>query len=153
MLIKSPVKSALKENQVTDEGVYKSRRTLLKSMGFIGAGTLLSNSIATSANAKGFGLFSSDEVTEFKQTPLKYTPANLAESSDILTPESKVISHNNFYEFGTNKSDPVNNSQGFKVDPWSLKISGEVNKPFTLDYDDLFNKYALEERIYRLRCV
>ncbi|MDO7086129.1 protein-methionine-sulfoxide reductase catalytic subunit MsrP [Pseudocolwellia sp. AS88] len=153
MLIKSPVKSALKENEVTDESVYNGRRSLLKSMGFIGAGTLLSNSIATSANAEGFGLFSSDEAKEFERTPLKYTPANVGESSDVLTPESKVISHNNFYEFGTNKSDPVNNSQGFKVEPWSLKISGEVNKPFTLDYDDLFNKYAIEERIYRLRCV
>jgi len=43
--------------------------------------------------------------------------------------------------------------QGFKVDPWQLKISGEVEKPFTLDYDDLYSSFDLEERIYRLRCV
>lgn len=153
MLIKSPAKSALKESDVTDEGVYNGRRSLLKSMGFIGAGTLLSNSIATSTNAAGFGFFSSDEVTEFERTKIDYTPAKVLESPEILTPEAKVISHNNFYEFGTNKSDPVNNSQGFKVNPWTLKVSGEVNKPFTLDYDDLFSKYAIEERIYRLRCV
>lgn len=150
MLIKTPAKSALTENSVTDENVYSDRRSLLKKMGFLGAGTLL----ASSANAKGFNLFSSDEEAEvFKTKAIKYSPAKNTMEGEVLTPETKVISHNNFYEFGTKKSDPINNAQAFKVNPWTLKISGEVNKPFTLDYDDLFNKYAIEERIYRLRCV
>ena len=28
-----------------------------------------------------------------------------------------------------------------------------VENPFVLEYDDLFNKFPLEERIYRFRCV
>jgi len=153
MLIKSPAKSALTEHHVTDENVYVDRRSLLKKMGFLGAGTLLATATSTS-HANSFSLFSSDdEKIQFKRNSLKYTATNNTVDSELLTPEAKVISHNNFYEFGTKKSDPIENSQGFKVDPWTLTISGEVNKPFTLSYDDLFNKYAIEERIYRLRCV
>jgi len=153
MLIKSPAKSALTEHHVTDENVYVDRRSLLKKMGFLGAGTLLATATSTS-HANGFSLFSSDdEKIQFKRNSLKYTATNNTVDSELLTPEAKVISHNNFYEFGTKKSDPIENSQGFKVDPWTLTISGEVNKPFTLSYGDLFNKYAIEERIYRLRCV
>lgn len=152
MLIKHSNKSIIKESQVTDENVYSQRRSLLKNMGFLGAGTLLSQSISSSVKAKGFSFFSSEDPTEFSRQTLKFTPSK--ENKDlVLTPESKVISHNNFYEFGTDKSDPINNAQGFKVNPWEIKISGEVNKPFTLDYDDLFKKYEIEERIYRLRCV
>jgi sulfoxide reductase catalytic subunit YedY len=64
-----------------------------------------------------------------------------------------VVSHNNFYEFGAQKHQPAELSQGFKVNPWQLKISGEVENPLTLDYDDLYSSFDLEERIYRLRCV
>jgi len=149
MLIKTSNTSALTENNVTDETLYLDRRQLLKKMGFLGAGALLTNQ----ANAKGLDWFSSKKPTVFKTTPLNYISAEHSISDQVLTPENKVISHNNFYEFGTNKSDPINNAQSFKVNPWTLSISGEVNKPFTLSYDDLFKKYTIEERIYRFRCV
>lgn len=71
----------------------------------------------------------------------------------MLTPVDKVTTHNNFYEFGTSKQDPSDNAQQFKVDPWQLRIEGEVERPMTLDYQDLTKLFPLEERIYRLRCV
>jgi methionine sulfoxide reductase catalytic subunit len=147
MLIKVPAKSSCHENQVTDENIYQQRRSLLKSMGFMGAASLL-----TSSHANAFDLFGSDDKKFVTQT-LDFKPAMNYRSTEQQTPESKVISHNNFYEFGTAKSDPQANAQGFKVDPWSLTINGLVEKPITLDYGDLFKKIALEERIYRLRCV
>ena len=151
MLIKKPSTSTLTENNVTDESTYINRRTLIKKMGFLGAGSLIA-AASNQTYAGGFSLFSSDEEEKiFARTALNYKAAS--PSSEILTPENKVISHNNFYEFGTNKTDPVKNSQSFNVNPWKLTISGEVNKPFSLDYDDLFNQYDIEERIYRLRCV
>ena len=70
-----------------------------------------------------------------------------------LTPLEKAISHNNFYELGTDKGDPARNAHYLKPEPWTLKVEGEVAKPFTLDVWDLINKSTLEERIYRLRCV
>ncbi|EEQ9295594.1 TPA: protein-methionine-sulfoxide reductase catalytic subunit MsrP, partial [Escherichia coli] len=61
--------------------------------------------------------------------------------------------YNNFYEFGLDKADPAANAGSLKTDPWTLKISGEVAKPLTLDHDDLTRRFPLEERIYRMRCV
>lgn len=147
MLIKTQKSYELTEQQVTDETVYHSRRELLKKMGYLGAGTLLSQS----ANAAPLDFFSRKKDVVFQQSALDFKKAT--PSTDILTPEAKVTSHNNFYEFGTGKGDPLKRSQEFKVNPWQLTISGEVDKPYTLGYDDLFNSFALEERIYRLRCV
>ena len=152
MLIKTPKKSDLKESQVTEENVYLQRRKLLKNMGFIGAGSLLSSA----AHGGVLDLFKSEEETRFSQSALSYQASDMEVAKlalDKLTPEGKVTSHNNFYEFGTQKQQPAELAQGFKVNPWQLKISGEVAKPITLDYDQLFSTFSLEERIYRLRCV
>jgi len=149
MLIKTPKSSELKEHQVTDETIYQERRTLIKSLGFIGASGLLAQS--TSAQAGLFDLFNKETQKPFKVSPLKYQQAD--KTSQTLTPEAKVTSHNNFYEFGAQKSQPAQLAQQFKVNPWQLTISGHCNNPLTLDYDDLFSSFDLEERIYRLRCV
>ena len=147
MLINVPKSSEEKESAVTDETIYQQRRTLLKSMGFLGASALLA-----SPSSHGFSLFGDDKDV-FKTSPLNHSKNSLFTTDETLTPESKVISHNNFYEFGTSKSDPLENAQKFKVDPWSLTVDGLVEKPFTLDYDGLFSTFQIEERIYRLRCV
>lgn len=70
-----------------------------------------------------------------------------------LTPADKVSGYNNFYEFGLDKADPAANAGSLKTDPWTLKISGEVAKPLTLDHDTLTTRFPLEQRIYRMRCV
>ena len=148
MLIQVKKTSTVSENEVTDEKIYQSRRTVLKQLGFIGAGSLLSQS----AHAGLLDVFSKDEPESvFQQQPLSFQQAKPTEQ--VLTPEAKVTSHNNFYEFGTRKSEPVANAQGFNVNPWQLTVSGEVENNITLDYDDLFKRFPLEERIYRLRCV
>jgi sulfoxide reductase catalytic subunit YedY len=148
MLIHKSKASDCKEYQVTDERIYLERRQYLKRLGFLGAGSLLSGT----AIANVFDLFGGDPETDvFTQRDLNYQISEV--STETLTPEAKVITHNNFYEFGAQKHQPAELSQGFKVDPWQLKISGEVDRPFTLDYDDLYTSFGLEERIYRLRCV
>lgn len=147
MLIKTPRPSDCKEHEVTDESIYRDRRNVLKSMGFVGASALL----APHANA--VGLFSRKRKKKFVTEPLTYSAADTYTTDEAMTPEAKATSHNNFYEFGTSKSDPVENAQGFKVNPWTLQIDGLVESPITLDYDDLYASFDLEERIYRLRCV
>lgn len=149
MLIKSKKKHHLTEASVTQESIYLQRRSLLKKMGFLGAGALINSAISQNANASFFG--GDDEVT-FTTKTLDFTP-DVANQSLVKTPEQKVISHNNFYEFGAQKNEPKALSQNFKVDPWRLTISGECDRPITLDYDDLMTMFPLEERIYRLRCV
>lgn len=142
-----PYKPSVKltDNDVTDESIFNNRRSVLKSLGFVGAGALLSGS----ANARGWF----DDKPEFEAKDLDFTPAGTYTTDEKLTPYAKVTSHNNFYEFGTSKSDPANRAQQFQVDPWTLRVEGMVEKPLTLGYDDLFTKFPLEERIYRLRCV
>lgn len=41
MLIKTPKRYAISENEVTSENIYRERRQLLKGMGFIGASALI----------------------------------------------------------------------------------------------------------------
>ena len=147
MLIKTKFKSTLSENDVTDENIFSNRRSILKSMGFLGAGSLLSMPLKSEA----FNLFGEDE--KFETKPLNYIKNGKYRANDSLTPESKVTSYNNFYEFGTGKDDPIENAQGLTVDPWSLVVDGEVEKPLKLGYDDLFTSFDIEERIYRFRCV
>ncbi|TMM46871.1 protein-methionine-sulfoxide reductase catalytic subunit MsrP [Colwellia ponticola] len=151
MLIKIPKKSALTAADITDEAVYLQRRKLIKTMGFLGTGALLGSALSQTANA---GFFGSDRAntTQFTTTPLSFT-ADKDNLSLLKTPEQKVISHNNFYEFGAQKHQPAELAQHFNVDPWQLTVSGECDHPITLDYDDLTSLFPLEERIYRLRCV
>jgi sulfoxide reductase catalytic subunit YedY len=150
MIIKSKSANDLTENHVTNESVYQDRRQILKKMGFVGASALLSQS----ANAQ-FSFFGSDDDDKkvFQQRELKHAKSAMYSTDEKLTPELKVTSHNNFYEFGTGKSDPSSNAQDFKVDPWKLKIDGLVETPVEIGYEDLYSMFDLEERIYRLRCV
>ena len=139
-------KQDVSENQVTDESVYRGRRQLLKQLGFVGSTGLL----APYATAGVLDWFSDNQTIALK--PLSYVPdANPSEPN--LTPESKVTSYNNFYEFGTQKDQPAENAKDFNPDPWTLQVSGMVNKPITLGYEDLIKRRDLQESIYRLRCV
>ena len=65
----------------------------------------------------------------------------------------EITNYNNFYEFGTGKTDPANYSGSLKTSPWSVAIDGLVDRPGSYGVEDLAPESALEERIYRLRCV
>jgi methionine sulfoxide reductase catalytic subunit len=69
------------------------------------------------------------------------------------TPYDDVTTYNNFYEFGTDKSDPAENAHTLRPRPWAVAIDGEVANPQTIDIDKLLTSFPLEERIYRMRCV
>ena len=75
------------------------------------------------------------------------------QEDDAITPEKIVTSYNNFYEFGTDKSDPVNYAHNMVVDPWTVKVSGLANKTGQFSYDDVVKGFVPEERVYRFRCV
>jgi methionine sulfoxide reductase catalytic subunit len=79
-------------------------------------------------------------------------PARAATGLEPNTWE-EITSYNNFYEFGTDKGDPKRNAQGLTIDPWSIVIDGLVERPGTYDLADVLDGQAIEERIYRFRCV
>ncbi len=72
---------------------------------------------------------------------------------DEITPESIVTSYNNFYEFGTDKSDPAKYAHELTTDPWTVSVSGAAKKTGKFAYEDVIKGITPEERVYRFRCV
>jgi methionine sulfoxide reductase catalytic subunit len=81
---------------------------------------------------------------------VKKSPLSTTEKAN---PYEDIAGYNNFYEFGTDKDDPQRNAQRFVTRPWTIKVEGLVKAPSTIDIDSFIKPHALEERIYRLRCV
>ena len=132
-----------KESEVTDETLFINRRSIIKQLGILGC----------SIYNKFFNREFSRSKTNHKPNARKLLSYKRdASSTDELTLENKAISHNNFYEFGSQKHQPAELSRDFKVKPWTLSIN-EGDRSIKLSYDDLLDMFDLEERIYRLRCV
>ena len=134
MLIKRP--TDIPASEITDQAIYLKRRHFMQAT----AGLALAPLLGT-ANA-GYG-----------NQPLKYAKPNRFPIDEELTPYKDVTEYNNYYEFGTDKYSPAERAQQLTIDPWSVVIGGEVGKPGTYHLDDILKPHALEERIYRLRCV
>ena len=125
----------IKESEVTDPGLYRQRRR------FIGLGAAATALAVLSANRAVAGA-----IAQYRKGAVTL--------DEKLTPRDAVTSYNNFYEFGTDKSDPAKNAPGvLKPRPWSVTVDGECAKPAIVAFDDLIRPTELEERIYRLRCV
>lgn len=141
MLIKSDPSWVIKENQATPEGAYLNRRTLMKGLaGSIALGSVAQINMAVSAQEG--------------RAPLTATRNGAYTLDRELTPEDVNLKYNNFYEFGSHKRISDNAEQNLKPRPWQVVIDGMVNKPITLDVDELINRVGgLEERLYRHRCV
>lgn len=151
MLIKKP--DLIRSSDITSESVYLNRRQFMTGL----AGSAL---LAASAPAMALPKpeFESGVPTypgpDWLQQKLREGQRNDALSTDEkIAPYQQAIRHNNFYEFGTGKGDPAKNAQDFITDPWSVEITGEVNKKGTIGLEDLIKPHMLEERIVRLRCV
>ncbi|MDK3017637.1 protein-methionine-sulfoxide reductase catalytic subunit MsrP [Pseudodonghicola flavimaris] len=80
-------------------------------------------------------------------------PAGAAEEMPAPNSWEDITSYNNYYEFGTGKSDPAENAHSLITAPWSIRIDGLVDRPGDYDLTDILAKMDLEERIYRFRCV
>ena len=141
----------LTEADVTAESVFMlKRRQVLKMLG-ISATAMTLPRVAEADLLSWFK--GNDRPPAPSGKPLDFTRPAEWQSKLALTPEDKVTGYNNYYEFGLDKADPAANAGSLVTDPWKLVIDGEVAKPLTLDHDDLTKRFALEERIYRMRCV
>ena len=132
---------------ITPRQVYEQRRTLIKAMA-AGAGGL---SLAAWAGREALAQTTSPGRLDALAGVRSAVPGGL--TMDKLTSYGDVTSYNNFYEFGTDKSDPAANAGALKTRPWTVRIEGEVKKPRVWGIDELLKLSAMEERVYRLRCV
>jgi len=142
MLIKKP--SDVASSEITPEQLYLRRRE------FLAAGVAIATLGPRVANAAAPAPVPSPvtpgALPAFTKSPLSTTTEKQTSLED-------VTHYNNYYEFGTNKTDPAENAGSFKPRPWTVKLEGELAKPRTIDLDELMKMVPLEERIYRMRCV
>ena len=131
-LISKPIPSS----EITPREVYLNRRALL----------------AAAAGGSALAMMGKAAFASGLRRPLEALPNTAPKISDTPTDHDLATSYNNFYEFGTSKSDPARNAGTLTTKPWTIEIVGEVTKPRTIDVDQLINM-GLEERIYRFRCV
>jgi len=124
--------SDVQSSEITDRSVYLRRREFM-----LGSAALGIASVApVGTEAATLGAAKSSLSTDEPLTQLK-----------------AITNYNNFYEFGVDKEDPAAHAHTLTSKPWKVKVDGLVGKPADYDVDDLIKDIALEERIYRLRCV
>ena len=126
--------------EITSKSLWLRRREFLK----LGAGaTLFGSAAAVARTATPHGA---------KLASTKPNAKYLADG-EKLTSFEDVTTYNNFYELGTDKSDPSANAAALKTRPWTVEVTGEVGKPKKWDLDEILKAFPAEERVYRMRCV
>src|SRR5260370_37035058 len=129
---------------VTPKGLYMGRRNFLFGiaatygavLGYKKLTRLISGPATGSTPVKVAGVTKWPYSTTEKETPLQ-----------------DVTHYNNFYEFGTGKTDPAENAKNFITTPWTVYVEGEVKKPRKFTLDEIMKITPLKERIYRHRWV
>jgi sulfoxide reductase catalytic subunit YedY len=135
MIIKT--QKDIPSSEITPPEIFKDRRKFIQMLGLTLAGANMP-SVFAGENDVNFANLVKSATTD---DSLKPTPAEL------------VKNYTNYYEFTFNKDDSTKLAQSMIIDPWSVEISGEVEKPATYHLEDILSQQTLEERIYRFRCV
>ncbi len=129
---------------VTPKSVYLDRRKFLRAMGIVGATAVAGKRLFDLA------LPPQDAFAATKFTGLAKSAFSTSEKQNSY---EDVTHYNNFYEFGTDKTDPAKNAKNFNTSNWIVSVEGEVAKPRKFTMDEILKLAPLEERIYRHRCV
>jgi sulfoxide reductase catalytic subunit YedY len=137
MLIKN--RPDLPSSEITPESVYVNRRAFMRAAVAAGAGAVLAAEAPLEAAAAD-------------GQPLPNVGKSAFSTTEKVNSLEDITGYNNFYEFGTDKSDPARFQGKLTVRPWTVKIDGHAAKPGSYQIEDLL-KFPLEERVYRLRCV
>jgi len=132
--------SEIPSSEITSRTNYLDRRRFLA-----GSALAATSLLAPLAQAAVLPVGKRAKLAGIEKSP--YSTAESANSYEDIT------TYNNFYEFGTGKSDPQRNAQDFDPRPWTLEVAGEAERTGTFLLEDFVKPYTLEERIYRMRCV
>src|SRR6185503_12702539 len=140
MLVRRP--DDIKSSEITPEDTYLNRRAFLEKAGLLGAAVFVGPTIARPDGQKAR-----------TATTVRPSDRPTAVQDDKPTPYEAVTTYNNFYEFGTDKSDPAQNAGTLRPRPWSVVVEGLCNKPGTYDIEDILKWFPAQEHVYRHRCV
>jgi sulfoxide reductase catalytic subunit YedY len=154
MLIRVSPANAVQPSEITPQGVYAERRRFIAQLGLsaigLGASSLIAgcDMISHVASAEP-----ADATTGTAGKLLTAASKRDFAGGEKPTPVESVTTYNNYYEFGTDKSEPAVYAKTLKTDPWSVTVEGECEAPGTFNLEDFLKPHAIEERIYRHRCV
>ncbi len=137
-------------SDITSRDAYLGRRAWLQRLALGAGGAALAGWAARDALAQAA---STPRPNRLAALPAVRSAVPGAQTVEKLTAYEHASTYNNFYEFGTDKSDPAAHAGAMKTRPWTVSVEGLVNKPRTYGMDDLMKLAPMEERIYRLRCV
>jgi sulfoxide reductase catalytic subunit YedY len=137
----------LPSSEITPEGLYLRRREFLAGGAAAATGVTLAL-----AGCKPKAVAPDDRTLPSLPALPGVTPGPFG-TTEERTPFKDITTYNNFYELGTDKSDPAANAHRLKTRPWTVAFDGEIAKPQSIDIDTLLARFPLEERVYRLRCV
>ena len=142
MLVKHP--SDVRSSEITDKKLYLGRREFIRAAAVTTVGVSAGSLAAADADAQQ--PWPRVKIAE----PVESSGWGKGEKPNAY---EDITTYNNFYEFGTDKADPAANAHALKTKPWTIKVEGLVNKPADYHLEDVVKPQALEERVYRLRCV
>ena len=147
MLIRKP--PGIRPSEITDESVYRQRREFLKLAGIATVGALAAGGCDARSDVSGEARGAASGGP-FAAQSIKPSPFSTDETPNAF---SDITTYNNYWEFGSDKSDPSAYAGDLVTSPWELTVAGGCDKPGTYVYEDILAPHPLEERIYRLRCV
>lgn len=136
-------------SEITPAAAYSNRRQMIRTLAGGAAGAVLANFAAREA----FGQAAVQRPGKLTALATVKTTVIGGVTMEKPTEYKDASTYNNFYEFGTDKSDPARNAHTLKTTPWTVEVEGLVNKPGKYALEDLLKLSPMEERIYRLRCV
>lgn len=136
-------------SEITPRSAYLGRREWMQRMVLGAGGAALTGWASRDALAQA----AVSRPGKLLPLPSARSTVSGALAAEKITDYEHASTYNNFYEFGTDKSDPAAYAKTLKPRPWTVSVEGLVNKPRTFGIDDLMKLAPMEERIYRLRCV
>jgi sulfoxide reductase catalytic subunit YedY len=153
MLIRQCSSSAPLSSELTSETAYQQRRDFLKASGLLGAAAFFSPVLWAASVPAYESVADRATVPKFLRDKISARRGINNTTGEVLTPFDSVSAYNNFYEFGLEKTDPAENAGSLRMEPWSVRVEGECAKPGNYTLEDILKPHALEDRIYRFRCV
>ena len=143
MVIRKGNGNDIRPSEITPREIYREPPRAHGEGGSFGAGAALAGSAALPLASLPFAA---------QAATLAFEKSKFS-TSEPVTAREYVTSYNNYYEFGVDKGDPGQNAHTLTTTPWNVKVDGLVAKPADYALEDFVKPFALEQRVYRHRCV
>ena len=151
MLIRRP--SDIPSSEITPESIYINRRAFIGKSAGIALGGAVGGGLIGGAAGGVLAARPGGVAAQTLPGGQRDWSTVRSENDEVLTPFEDVTSYNNYYEFGTQKDDPVKNAHTLRPQPWTIEVGGMCANPGVYGLEDFIRPGTMEDRVYRMRCV